>query len=138
MSPTKQKTFQAVYYRAADGTQPVRAFIDEMEEDDQAIIENQIDRLNILHDGVPHLPYPHSSQVEGELRELRCHVGSTLYRILYRRSDRLIVLLHILKKKTKKIPEADKKQARDRWKDFKERMDAEPRKPPRAAGSDAP
>lgn len=34
-----------------------------------------------------------SSQVEGELRELRCHYGNTLYRILYWRSDNPFVLL---------------------------------------------
>lgn len=47
---------------------------------------------------VPHLPFPHSSQVDGELRELRCHFGSDHYRVLYRRSERLIVLLHVFAK----------------------------------------
>lgn len=53
----------------------------------------QIDRLNDLSDAMPHLPFPHSSQVVGELRELRCHMGSDHYRVLYRRSGRLIMLL---------------------------------------------
>ena len=65
---------------------------------------NQIDRLNLLTDAIPHLPFPHSSQIEGELREFRCHVGAELYRVLYRRSERLIVLLHIFRKKAKKVP----------------------------------
>ena len=98
----------------------------------------QVDRLNLLSDAMPHLPFPHSSQVEGELRELRCHVGSELHRVLYRRSDRLIVLLHIFRKKTKKVPEAEKVVAERRWTDFKRRMEASPRRPPRAAGHDAP
>lgn len=129
---------QAVYYRDRDGHEPVGAFIDELDEDEQAALENQIDRLNLLSDEVPHLPFPHSSQVEGELRELRCHYGRRLYRVLYRRSERLVVLLHILAKRSAKIPEHDIQVARDRWDDFKERMDAEPRVPPRAAGRDAP
>jgi hypothetical protein len=33
---------------------------------------------------------------------------------------------------------AEKQVARDRWNDFRARMDAERRKPPRAAGRDAP
>jgi putative component of toxin-antitoxin plasmid stabilization module len=59
----------------------------------QVALDNQIDRLNMLNTSNPHLPFPHSSQIRGELRELRCHFGSELYRILYRRSRNLIVLL---------------------------------------------
>jgi phage-related protein len=51
--------------------------------------------------------FPHSSQVEGELRELRCHVGSELYRVLFRRSNRLLVLLHIVRKKGRKLRERE-------------------------------
>jgi phage-related protein len=87
---------------------------------------------------VPHLPFPHSSQVEGELRELRCHYGRNHYRILYRRSERLLVLLHVFEKRSAKIPEREIRTARERWEDFKARMDAEQRRPPRAAGHDAP
>jgi phage-related protein len=87
---------------------------------------------------VPHLSFPHSSQVEGELRELRCHMGAQHYRVLYRRSKRLIVLLHVFPKRTDKLPKAEIEIAKGRWDDFKARMEARPRKPPRAAGRDAP
>lgn len=130
--------FQAVYYRDRDGGEPVREFLEAQPEPEQAAIDNQIDRLNLLNDEIPHLPFPHSSQVEGELRELRCHYGRTLYRILYRRSERLIVLLHVFVKRSAKIPEREIDVARERWDDFKARMDNEPRVPPRAAGRDAP
>jgi phage-related protein len=98
------------------------------------VLDNQIERIALFGPG---LPFPHSSQVEGELRELRCHYGNTLYRILYRRSDNLFVLLHILEKRTGTIPDGDKQIARERWADFKRRMDESPRRPPRAAGHDA-
>jgi phage-related protein len=130
--------FHAVYYRDPDGNEPVRGFLDALPDDEHAALANQIDRLNLLSDDLPQLPFPHSSQVEGELRELRCHYGRNLYRVLYRRSERLIVLLHIFAKRTGKIPERDIKVARDRWDDFKTRMDAQRRVPPRAAGRDAP
>ena len=45
----------------------------------QAVLDQQIERLNLLGPSRPHLPFPHSSQIEGELRELRCHFGSSLY-----------------------------------------------------------
>jgi phage-related protein len=128
----------AVYYRASDGSEPVDDFIDKLSVKRQVVIDNQIDRLNMLTSQQPHLPFPHSSQVEAELRELRCHYGSELYRILYRRSGNLLVLLHMFRKDSGKIPESDIAIARTRRIDFKARMDAERRRPPRAAGHDAP
>lgn len=97
-------TLQAVYFRAADSSEPVREFIAGLEAKPRAALLRQIDRLNDLSDAMPHLPFPHSSQVEGELRELRCHMGSNHYRVLYRRSERLIVLLHVFPKRTGKLP----------------------------------
>ena len=132
-------SFHAVYYRAPDGVEPVRAFLDDdVDDETAAVLALQIERLNLLSDQVPHLPFPHSSQVDGELRELRCHYGRQLYRVLYRRSDRLLVLLHIFSKRTAKIPASEINIAKDRWDDFKARMDADPRTPPRAGGHDAP
>jgi phage-related protein len=129
---------QAVYYRVPDGSEPVNDFIDRLDVKRQVALDNQIDRLNLLSPETPHLPYPHSSQVEGELRELRCHFGRELYRVLYRRSKNLIVLLHIFRKDSGKIPQAEIEIAKARWRDFKARMDVEGRRPPRAAGHDAP
>jgi phage-related protein len=130
---------QAVFYRAPDGSEPVDDFIEGLADPDrQAAIDFQIDRLNLLTPAQPHLPFPHSSQVDGELRELRCHYGRDLYRILYRRSGNLFVLLHMFEKRTGKLPPRDVAIAQMRWDDFKQRMVAEPRVPPRAAGHDAP
>jgi phage-related protein len=130
---------QAVFYRAPDGSEPIEYFIESLSDPaKQAAIDNQIDRLNLLTPSNPHLPFPHSSQVRGELRELRCHYGPELYRILYRRSRNLIVLLHMFRKDTGQLPEREIRIAEERWEDFKARMDAEKRRPPRAAGHDAP
>jgi phage-related protein len=128
----------AVYYRASDGSEPVYQFIDRLSAKKQAVLDNQIDRLNMLTSSNPHLPFPHSSQVDGELRELRCHYGPELYRVLYRRSRNLIVLLHMFRKDTGKIPPRVVALANQRWEDFKARMDAERRRLPRPAGRDAP
>lgn len=129
---------QAVYYRDAMGAEPVDVFIETLPPAVQAALDLQINRLNLLGTNDPPLPFPHSSQVEGELRELRCHYGRRLFRVLYRRSEGLFVLLHIFEKRSRVISEADKAMARARWDDFKSRMDVQPRRPPRAAGHDAP
>jgi hypothetical protein len=93
---------QAVYYRAPDGSEPVSEFLQSLGKKRRVSLRNQIARLNLLSDEVPHLPFPHSSQVDGELRE----------------------------------SEVD--TAKARWQDFRARMNRKPRRPPRAAGHDAP
>ena len=133
------RNFQAVFYRDTDGSVPVEDFISVLKPSrKRAVLRNQIGLLNKLNNAMPHLAFPHSSQIEGEFRELRCHYGRDLYRIIYRRSEQLIVLLHVIEKRTRQIPTQDKQLARKRWADFKRRMDEHPRRPPRAAGPDAP
>jgi len=130
---------QAVYYRARDGSQPVRDFVLSLQPlSARVVVENQIDRLNLCSEDGPPLPFPHSSHVEGELRELRCHYGQRHYRVLYRRSRNLFVLLHAFPKTTAAIPHAEIEVAKACWDDFVARMGAKPRIPPRAAGHDAP
>jgi phage-related protein len=130
---------QAVYYRARDGSQPVRDFFQTLQPmAAHVVVENQIDRLNLCTEDGPPLPFPHSSQVEGELRELRCHYGNRHYRVLYRRSRNLFVLLHVFPKTTAAIPRREIEVAKERWNDFVARMGTRPRIPPRPAGVDAP
>lgn len=129
---------QAVYYRDSHGGEPVNDFIDALEPERQEELDFKIGLLNRLTSTDPPLPFPHSSQVDGQLRELRCHYGRDLYRILYQRSSNLFVLLHAIEKRTGKLPQADIDIAAARFEDFHKRMNARPRRPPRAAGRDAP
>ena len=129
---------QAVYYRAPDGSEPVKDFIDALSPQRQAVLANQMSLLNMLKPADPPLAFPHSSQLEGELRELRCHYCRELYRVLYQRSHNLFVLLHIIEKRSGTVPRTDVETARRRMQDFKTRMNATVRRPPRAAGRDAP
>jgi phage-related protein len=101
-------------------------------------VDDTIDLLNGLPDDAPPLAFPFSSQIAGPLRELRCHFGRRLIRILYQRSGNLFVLLHAIEKAGRAVPERDIEVAKQRMADFQARMDARPRVPPRAAGRDAP
>ena len=129
---------QAVYYRDGDGVEPVNDFIDGQAPERQEEIDYKIGLLNRMGSNGPPLPFPHSSQVDGQLRELRCHYGRDLYRILYQRSGNLFVLLHAIEKRTGQLPQADIDIAKARFEDFRQRMNRRPRRPPRAAGHDAP
>lgn len=128
----------AIYYRDSAGAEPVNDFIDALPEDHQLSIDSAIDLLNRVRPSDPPLPFPHSSQVDGPLRELRCHHGRVLYRVLYRRSGNLFILLHIIRKNTGALPDEAIVIAKERWDDFRARMNAPHRQSPRAAGHDAP
>lgn len=148
-------TTSTVYYRAEDGSEPVKEFLDQTfpssprnAKASHAQVEKfarrraeadlQIDRLNGLPDNFPPLAVPMTSQIEDELRELRIQSGGQRYRILYQRSGNLFILLHATHKTSRAVPENDIKLAQKRFEDFKHRMNANPRWRPRAAGSDAP
>src|SRR5213593_997024 len=97
---------QAVFYRDRQGQEPVDAFIDSLDRAAaQVAIDNAIDLLNGLSPSAPPLAFPHSSQLAGELRELRAHYGRTHYRILYQRSGNLFILLHAHRQAQRRSPQ---------------------------------
>lgn len=129
---------QCVYYRDPMGIEPVRTFLEALPARKRAAIMNQLDRMNEQEPGDPPLPFPWTSQVEGELREFRAHYGEEHYRFLHRRSGNLFILLHAAAKRSGPLPPSAIQIAKQRWADFRTRMNAVPRVPPRAAGHDAP
>lgn len=130
---------QAVYYRDLRGAEPVDEFIQALPPKRAAKIDEFVEEhLNGKPPAEPPPTFPITSQLDGELRELRIRFANTRYRILYQRSGNLVVLLHALEKDTGAVPRADIELAKQRMADFKRRMDANRRTPPRAAGRDAP
>jgi phage-related protein len=130
---------QAVYYRDERAVEPVFDFLDALPAKRRAKISEFIDEyLNDRAPAAPPAEFPITSQVDGELRELRVRFAGTRYRILYQRSENLAVLLHGIEKHTGPIPQSDIDLARRRMEDFTRRMNVSPRIPPRAAGRDAP
>ena len=123
------------YYRDARGTIPVKEFIDRLQPEVRFKVHRHIDRLNQFGEA---LDYPYTSQVVGELRELRCWFGRRHLRLYYRRSGMFVVLLHIIDKRGTRLPPAETRTAHARWLDFKARMDSDLRTGPRAVGPDAP
>jgi phage-related protein len=130
---------QAAYFRDEDGREPVREFLrSTLDPQARRLVKNQIEQMNKLRDDLPPLPFPITSQIEGGLRELRCHSGSALYRVLYRRSDNLFILLHMIRKDSSAVPRRDVQLAQRRWRDYKRRMDTPERRGRRPVGKDAP
>ena len=129
---------QAVYYRDSEGREPANTFVDGLMRTNRgaaAKIDRDVEQyLNGKSPSEAPPKYPITSQVDGKMRELRVRFANTRYRVLYQRSENLVVLLHAFEKNTEKLPAADRKLAKDRFDDFKVRMGAKPRVPPRAAG----
>jgi phage-related protein len=130
---------QAIFYRDKRGVEPVDQFIGRLPPKRAAKVDDYIEEyLNGQSPEAPPPEHPITSQIDGELRELRVRFANTRYRVLYQRSGNLIVLLHAFEKDTGTVPASEKATAKRRMADFKRRMDAEPRLSPRAAGHDAP
>ena len=130
---------QAVYYRDRSGREPVDEFIEALPAKKAAKIDFYVEQyLNGQPVDAPPVGYPITSQVRGELRELRVRFANTYFRVFYQRSESLQVLLHVFEKDTRQLPEAQIELAERRFADFKARMDAARRVPPRAVGQDAP
>jgi len=133
---------QAVFYRDKRGDEPVDEFLEKLlsvqplavAKIDDAIEEH----LNGRDPRDPPAEFPATSQIAGELRELRVRFAKTRYRVLYQRSRNLMILLHIFEKNTGTVAASDRRKAEARMLDFRVRMDASPRRRPRAAGRDAP
>lgn len=111
--------WQIAFYEDDDGKCPVEEFLNSLPHQQRAKI---FQRLQMLTEWGPNLPYPYSSQVEGPLRELRASFGKAHYRVLYYGDkNRVFVLLHGFVKKTEAIPEQDKRLAWQRLQDDQQR-----------------
>jgi len=133
---------QAVFYRDARGREPVNDFLEKLltvQPLAAAKIDDAIEaHLNGRDPRDPPPEFPATSQIDGELRELRVRFARTRYRVLYQRSRNLMILLHAFEKNTGFVPAGDRQTAEERMADFRARMGASPRRRPRAAGHDAP
>ncbi len=128
-------SWPVTYYRLRDRREPVTEFIDSLPASDQAAIDAYIDRLAEFG---PVLGFPSTTQVDGELRELRPDVGNTHYRLLYRRTGNVFVLVHAFVKRGRRIAQGEIDLAQRRWADLVARLNEDPRTGPRPIGRDAP
>jgi hypothetical protein len=129
---------QAVYYRDPFGHEPVKAFIDALSPEIQDELDWHIDLLNALTETSPPLAFPLSSQVDGELRELRCPTVGLCIAFSIGDQDDYSFCFTSLRSAAVPCPKADIDIATARWRDFQGRMNSARRSPPRPAGHDAP
>jgi hypothetical protein len=112
--------WQVDFYIEDDVTAPVEEFLDSLPERVRA---KALAVIKLLEKEGPRLPFPYSSQVEGQIRELRTQYAKEKIRILYfGDSRRIFILLHGVIKRTEKLNESDKRTAASRMKSHIDRL----------------
>lgn len=94
--------WQIVFYKDADGSQPVKDFI--LSQSHSAIGEI-LHVFDLLYKFELSLGWPYVEKIEGKIWALRIKHGSDDYRIFYFTfTGRKFILLHAIKKKSDKLP----------------------------------
>ena len=113
--------WQILFYPTKDGYEPVKEFILQQDYGTRHEIIHVIDLLyrNNVKLGMPYVRKINKSG----LRELRIKHGSDIYRILFFAfTGQKFILLHIIKKKSDKLPITDEKLAIKRMVDYESRF----------------
>ena len=109
--------FTVEFYETSAGRCPVREFLDELKESNPDDFAAVLAGLAKIRHREYHRP-PLSKNVGDDLFELR-HVGKLNTRLLYFfMKGRRIILLHGIRKKTKKLPLRDRDLALQRKRDW--------------------
>lgn len=112
--------FQLIAYEKINGEVPVEEFLDSINPKMRAKIYGL---MEILQEKGNMLREPYSKHLDDGIYELRCKFGSDVTRVLYFfYYDGKIVMTNGFVKKTQKTPKKEIKLAKDRRKDFIERM----------------
>lgn len=112
--------FQLIVYEKINGEVPVEEFLDSIDPKMRAKIYGL---MEILQEKGNMLREPYSKHLDDGIYELRCKFGSDITRVLYFfYYDGKIVMTNGFVKKTQKTPKKEIKLAKERRKDFIERM----------------
>jgi phage-related protein len=115
----RNREWTVSFYVDARGEQPVRTFLEGLDQRTQARFDWSIEQLRIrnLQAGEPLVRH-----LEGRIWELRRESNTNIYRLLYAMlSNQRIVLLHGFQKKTQRTPRADIDLAQRRLADLTDR-----------------
>ncbi len=109
--------YKIEYYKNSQNNQSlVKNYIHVQDKKNQAKIDAY---LELLRENKGRLNYPYVSHVKGKIWELRVDFSRNCHRIFYFiYIEKRIILLYAFLKKTKKIPQREKKKAINNYKDF--------------------
>ena len=105
-----------VFYLTSGGRSPVVEFLSRLTDLQRA---QALDALALLEGFGLDLEDPWLKKIDAELWELRVRADRVRLRFLFCRRGEECVILHALKKKTKRLPVDDLKTARQRWREYR-------------------
>ena len=109
------KKLPAIFYRSLSGTEPVREWLKELDQDDRRVVGHDIGKAEF---GWP-LGMPLCRALGGGLWEVRSNLPrGRIARAIFCVSAGRMVLLHGFEKKTQKTPQSDLELARKRQKEI--------------------
>ena len=112
--------FEVIFYEKENGDCPVEEFFTSLNTKMRA---KMVGLLELLEEKGNNLREPYSKPIEDGIFEIRCKVGNNITRILYFfYYEGKIVLTNGFVKRTQKTPSKEINLAKERRKDFKERM----------------
>jgi phage-related protein len=119
--PSSVLTYKVIFYRTAQGTEPVREWLQSLEKPERFQLGKA---LQVLQMYGPALPMPYACPLGGGLFELRERLGKVRYRMFYGfDGGRMVVLVHAATK-DQRVIEDDLALARRRLQDYVKRRSA--------------
>jgi len=114
--------YQVELYETERGNCPVEDFLEEIE--DEKLKVKLWALIDLLSEKGEYLTTPHAQKLKNtnDIWELRLRYKKNQYRILYFFTGDKIILLHAFVKKTRKIPDQDKKIAEKRRREWERRF----------------
>jgi len=119
----QEQEWTIVFYTTAEGSEPVRAFLESLDQKTQTRFEWSVEQLRVRN---THAAEPLVKHIEDKVWELRRASSGNIYRVMYFFfTGRQIVLLHGFQKKTQKTPRSEIEIAEKRMADFIKRAGGE-------------
>ncbi len=107
-------TWKVKFFRSIRGDCPVKDFLENL---DKATFAKTLHTITLLEEFGPFLKPPYSKKIRNKLYELRI-IGRDAVRIFYTSFNNEYYLLHVIKKKSQKIPPREIQTALDRTKEL--------------------
>ena len=115
------RQFEVIFYEDIKGNEPVKDFLLDCHTKMRAKF---VGLLEVLEEKGNDLREPYSKYLEDGIFEIRCKIGSDISRILYFfYYEKNIILTNGFIKKTQKTPQKEIKIAKNRRKDYIERIE---------------
>lgn len=119
----KKRKWNVLYYESSEGKCPTMDFIDSRNKRNQAKL---LSFISLLQEYGPNLPRPYADLLKDGIHELRVKLSGGQVRFLYFFCYRdIIVLTHVFKKTTDKVPETEIRKAKKYRENFLKRFTRE-------------